>query len=85
MGHSAHRAHAECRDQDTRLLGAGDDCRRVGCPLLHVEDHDVALHRREIEANPAQPDEPFRQEPRIGVILRESRQVVVERPEAGGG
>jgi hypothetical protein len=61
MGHRAHGARAKRRDQHTLLPGAGDDRRRVGRPLFHVKDHDVALHRREIEADTAQSGEPFRQ------------------------
>src|SRR5438132_610428 len=70
---------------DRRESGArerGEARCRVGGPLLRLEDHDVALHRREIEADAAQPGEPFRQEPGISVILGEPGEVVVERPEA---
>ena len=51
MSNGAHDARAEGRDQDTRLLRAGDDRRRVWCPRRQPEDYDIALHRRQIEVD----------------------------------
>src|ERR1700730_10739258 len=78
MGNSAHRARAKRRDQHAHLLSTGDDRRRVGCSLLRLKDHYVALPRWEIKAAPSQPGEPFRQESCVGVILSEASEVVVE-------
>ena len=85
VGDGAQRARAKSGDQHPCLLGAFDDRRGVRRTLLHTKDHDIGLHRREIEADAAQTRQPFCDEPRIVVVFAEPRQVVVERIEAGGG
>ena len=67
-----------------RLRGARDNRCGIRCTFLHTEDHDVTLHCRKVEADAAQPDQLFCQQPRVGVILDEPGEVVIERVEAGG-
>src|SRR5216683_360044 len=85
MGRRSHGARGEGTDQHTLLLGARDDRRRVRRARRQAEDHDVALHRREIEKHALYAGQPLRDEPGIGMILWQPRQIVLERVEPRGG
>src|SRR3954452_127748 len=84
MGDGAYGALAKSRYHHPRFLRAGDDGGSVRRAFLHPKDYDVALHRRKIEADPAQARQPFRQDFRVDVILDEPSEIMVERVEARG-
>ena len=85
MSDRARDARAKRRNQHPASLSTGDDRSSVRRVFSHLEDHDVALHRRKIELDATQTGEPFRQQTRIRVILGEAREIMVERVKAGGG
>ncbi len=50
-----------------------------------MEDHDIGLHRGEVELDTPQPGKTFRQQPRVGMVLGKPVEIMVERLEPGGG
>ena len=53
--------------------------------VAHLEDDDVRLHRRRVEAYAGQLGQPLRECARVGMILGQAPDVVIERVDAGSG
>src|SRR5438445_2369252 len=80
-------------DRPDRVRPERAHAHAVGEQVLHglrrvrgrLEEHDVGLDARGIEANAGQPHEPVRQPPRVGVIVGQTLDVMPERVDAAGG
>jgi hypothetical protein len=81
VGRDADGARGECRDQDAALTRRSDNCRSIGSALAQPENNDVGLHRREIQIDRWKPNQALRDQPRVSMILRKAREIVIQRKQ----
>src|SRR6267378_827739 len=83
----------QMRDRPDRVRPERAHADAVGEQVLHglrrvrgrLEEHDVRLDARGIQANAGQPREPLGQPPRVGVIVGQTLDVMPERVDAARG
>src|SRR6267378_2394207 len=83
----------QMRDRPDRVRPERTHADAVGEQVLHglrrvrgrLEEHDVGLDARGIQANAGQPREPLGQPPRVGVIVGQTLDVMPERVDAARG
>src|SRR5260221_4229481 len=71
--------------EDTPRPGGRHHSRRVRTTGCQIEHDDVRLHRGQIESNPGTARDPIGDDLRVGVVVGESLDVMVDRVEASGG
>ena len=85
MRDRAQRGFSKRRHQNSRagqLLGGPG---RIQAQPANVHDDDVGLHAVKIDLHAFHLVKMFRQEPGVGMILRQPLEMVIQRMNAGGG